>query len=61
LNAAAPAVIVVVPADTAVTSPEALTVATAGVLEVQVTVLVMFCVEGRLALPNVPIAVNCTV
>jgi hypothetical protein len=31
------AVIVVVPADTAVASPEELTVATAGVLEVQVT------------------------
>jgi hypothetical protein len=61
LNAVAPAVIVVVPAATAVTSPVALTVATVGELELQVTVLVMFCVEGRLALPNVPIAVNCVV
>jgi hypothetical protein len=52
---------VVVPADTAVTSPVALTVATAGVVELQVTVLVMSCVLGRFALPNVPIAVNCVV
>jgi hypothetical protein len=36
---------VVVPALTAVAIPEALTVATEGALEVQVTVPVMFCVE----------------
>jgi hypothetical protein len=51
LNAAAPAVIVVVPAPTAVTSPEELTVATEGALEFQVTWLVMFWVEGWFALP----------
>jgi hypothetical protein len=61
LNAVASAVIVVVPTATAVTSPVALTVATVGELEAQVTVLVMFCVEGRFALPNVPIAVSCVV
>jgi hypothetical protein len=52
---------IVDPALTAVATPVALTVATEGTEEVQVTVLVMFCVEGRLALPNVPIAVNCAV
>jgi hypothetical protein len=46
LNAVDSAVIVVVPAATAVTSPVALTLATVGTVEVQVTVLVMFCVEG---------------
>jgi hypothetical protein len=61
LNAVPPAVIVVVPAATAVTTPEALTVATEGAVEVQVTPLVMFCVVGCFALPNVPIAVNCAV
>jgi hypothetical protein len=61
LNAVELAVIVVVPAATAVTSPVALTVATEEVVEVQVTVLVMSCVEGCFALPNVPIAVNCVV
>jgi hypothetical protein len=61
LNAVAPAVIVAVPAATAVTSPAGLTVATDGVVELQVTVLVMFCVVGWFALPNVPIAVNCAV
>jgi hypothetical protein len=55
------AVIVVVPALTAVTSPEAFTVATAGVPEVHVTELVMSCVEGWLAFPNVPVAFNCAV
>jgi hypothetical protein len=45
LNAVAPAVIIVVPALTPVATPEALTVATEGVLEVQVTVLVIFCFE----------------
>jgi hypothetical protein len=45
LNAVDVAVIVVVPALTAVTTPEALTVATAGVVELHVTKLVMFCVE----------------
>jgi hypothetical protein len=61
LNAVALAVIVVVPALTAVAIPEALTVATAGVVELQVTRLVMFCVEGCFALPYVPVAVNCKV
>jgi hypothetical protein len=58
LNAVALAVIVVVPALTAVATPEALTVATEGRLELQVTALVMFCVDGWFALPNVPVAVN---
>jgi hypothetical protein len=61
LNAVESAVIVVVPTATAVTSPVALTVATVGELEAQVTVLVMFCVEGCIALPNVPTAVSCVV
>jgi hypothetical protein len=55
------AVMIVDPALTAVASPEALTVATEGVLEVQVTVLVTSCVEGRFALPYIPTAVNCAV
>jgi hypothetical protein len=42
LNAVLLAVIVVVPAATAVTSPEGLTVATEGVVEVQFTPFVMF-------------------
>jgi hypothetical protein len=46
LNAVALAVILVVPAPTAVATPEALTVATEGTLEVQVTPLVIFCVVG---------------
>jgi hypothetical protein len=46
LKAVALAVMVVVPAPTAVASPAALTVATAGALEVQVTTLVTFWVEG---------------
>jgi hypothetical protein len=54
-------VIVVVPAPTAFATPEALTVATEGTLEVQVTELVMFCVERCCELPYVPVAVNCTV
>jgi hypothetical protein len=61
LNAAALAVIVVVPAPTAVATPEASTVATAGVVELQVTRLVMFWVEGCFPLPSVPVAVNCRV
>jgi hypothetical protein len=61
LNAVAPAVIVVVPALTPVATPEALTVATAGTLEVQVTVLVIFCVDERLEFPYIPMAVNCAV
>jgi hypothetical protein len=61
LNAIALAVIVVVPALTAVTMPEALTVATEATLEAQVTVLVTFCVERWFALPYVPTAVNCAV
>ena len=54
------AVMIVEPALTAVATPEALTVATAGTLEVQVTELTTFCVEGLFALPYVPMAVNCT-
>jgi hypothetical protein len=61
LNAAASALIVVVPAETAVTIPVVLTVATEGVAELHVTVLVMFCFVGRDALPKVPYAVNCEV
>jgi hypothetical protein len=55
------AVMTVEPALTAVAIPVALIVATEGTEEVQVTALVRFCVDGRLALPNVPIAVNCAV
>lgn len=51
LNAVALAVMVVVPAPKAVAMPAASTVATAGALEVQVTRLVTFWVEGCLALP----------
>jgi hypothetical protein len=61
LNAVALPLMVVVPAPTAVASPEALTVATAGTLEVQVTTLVTFWVERWFALPYVPVAVNCAV
>jgi hypothetical protein len=61
LNPDALAVIVVVPAFTPVATPEVLMVATAGTLDVQVTELVTFCVEGLLALPYVPTAVNCAV
>jgi hypothetical protein len=61
LNAVALAVMVVVPALTAVTTPEGSTVATAGVVELQVTKLVMFCVEGCFPLPYVPVAVSCAV
>jgi hypothetical protein len=61
LNDAVLAVMVVVPAPTAVAMPAALIVATEGTLEAQVTELVMFWVEGDFALPNVPIAVNCAV
>jgi hypothetical protein len=45
LNAVELAVIVVVPAPTAVATPEVLTVATEGALEVQVTRLVIVWVE----------------
>jgi hypothetical protein len=61
LNPVALAVIVVVPAPTAVAIPAALMPATEGTLEVQVTELVMFCVDEFFALPNVPVAVNCAV
>jgi hypothetical protein len=61
LNASPPAVIVVVPALTAVATPEKLTVATEGVLEVQLTAFVIFFVDGCFALPYVPTAVNCVV
>jgi hypothetical protein len=61
LNAIPPTVIVVVPTPTAVATPEALMVATEGTLEVQITPLVKFCVEGCFALPYVPTAVNCAV
>jgi len=61
LNAVALAVIVVVPAPTAVTRPAELTVATAGVVELQITRLVTFCVEGCFALPYVPVALSCVV
>jgi hypothetical protein len=51
LNAEAEAMIVVVPAPTAVATPEESTVATAGVLEVQVTPVVNVCDDLWLALP----------
>jgi hypothetical protein len=51
LKAAALAVTVVVPAPTAVTRPEAPTVATEGLLELQLTELVMFWVDAWFALP----------
>jgi hypothetical protein len=50
-NPVALAVMIVEPGLTAVASPEALMVATEGTLEVHVTRLVMFCVEGCFALP----------
>jgi hypothetical protein len=53
------AVIVVVPAETAEASPVEFTVATAGVLEVQVTWSVKFSVP--VPWPVTPVAVNCTV
>ncbi len=55
------AVIVVVPAPTAVTNPDALTVATAGTFELQVTPPVISSVEVCFAFPNVPIALSCAV
>jgi len=51
LNAVAVAVIVVVPALTAVTKPVEFTVATAGAVEVQVNPVVTFCVLGWFPLP----------
>lgn len=61
LNAVALAVMTVVPALTPVATPEELTVATAGTLEVQVTVPVIFSVDEWLEFPYVPMAVNCAV
>ena len=61
LKACPPAVIVVVPAPTAVAIPEAFTVATEGVLEVQVTPLNTVFDVGCFALPYVPTALNCVV
>ena len=61
LNARPPAVMVVVPGPTAVATPEALTVATEGALDAQVTPLVRVCVVGCFALPYVPTTVNCAV
>ena len=61
LNPGAVAVMAAVPALTPVTTPAGLTVATPGMVEVQVTRLVIFCVVGWDALPNVPVAVNCKV
>jgi hypothetical protein len=49
---------VAVPAATAVTSPEALTVSTVGLLELQADVVVIFWVVPPLA---VPVAVSCSV
>jgi hypothetical protein len=51
LNAAALAVIVVVPEPAAVTTPDELTLATAGALEVQVTPVVIVCIVGCFPLP----------
>jgi hypothetical protein len=61
LNAFALAVIVVVPAPTAVITPEELTVATEGEVETQFTPLVTSLVERCFELPNVPITVSCAV
>jgi hypothetical protein len=61
LNAAVLAVIVVVPAPTAVTTPLESTLATERALELHVTRLVIFCVVGCFAFPYVPVAVNCAV
>jgi hypothetical protein len=61
LNADASAMIVVVPAAIAVTIPVVLTVATEGVVELHVTVLVRFCFVVCAALPKVPYALNCAV
>jgi len=61
LKAVAFAVMIVEPTPTAVTSPDEFTVATEGVLELHVTRVVTSFVLGWLALPNVPVAVNCAV
>lgn len=61
MNAVALAVIVVAPAPTAVTSPDALTVATDGTDELHVTAFVTLRVDGWLAFPKVPIALSCAV
>jgi len=61
LKPVAAALMVVVPAASVVARPEALIVATDGLLEVQVTPSVTSWVEGWLALPYVPTATNCTV
>jgi hypothetical protein len=57
------AVIVVVPAVSAVARPVELTLATAGELEVHIAVSVTSCVVDGWPLPwpVVPVAVNCTV
>lgn len=62
LKPAALAVIVVVPAPTAVTMPVAApTVATPVMAEVQATWVVMFALVAWAALPYVPVAVSCKV
>jgi hypothetical protein len=61
LKAVAFATIVDVPAATAVTSPDVSTLATAGLLEAQVTPPVIVWVVGCFALPNVPMTLNCVV
>ena len=58
VNAVALAVMVVVPGAFAVTNPAALTVATDGVVEDQVTMLVTLFVDKCDALPYVPTAFN---
>src|ERR1035438_5322674 len=59
LNPIADAVIIAVPAPSAVTTPlDAPTCAMPGEDEVQVTPVVRFWVERRAALPNSPVAVN---
>src|ERR1035438_3303997 len=62
------AVIIVLPADTPVTKPEALTVATAALEELQITVLVRSWVlvmgvhpPQIIGVEKVPVAVNCNV
>jgi hypothetical protein len=55
----AEAVMLAIPAPTAVTSPVLLTVATPTRFELQVTWVVMSCLVGWDPLPNVPVAVIC--
>ena len=56
------AVMLAVPADTAVATPLELTVAIAGAFEVHVTIVVTFCVlDGCFPWAMIPVAVSCAV